>query len=121
MERKYILTDAMSLKEICSAIYEADIKYKRIVGREAIKKFIESNTDQITSKIRRESYSYGLSLITGYQFPTVGSKEGIVDIARGGAVINVGIANPNRVDTNDLSNWDNGKLELELRILYINQ
>ena len=115
-ERNFILTDAMSLKEISPAVYDADIKYKRIVGPEAIKAFIEDNKENLSCKIKRKGYAYGLSKLTGYTFETV--EDSMVDVPFGGAVINIGTANSTRVNLNDEENWDQGYLDLELRVMY---
>lgn len=113
----YYLTDAMSLKEVGTGIRDAEIKYTRITDPELIKNYIEEHKELITSRIKREGYSYGLFKITGYEFPV--SEENIIDLPRGGVAINIGLSNPTKADANIKENWDLGLIDLELRIIEI--
>ena len=65
-------------------------------------------------------YAYGLSKLTGYEFPSVESGGNtLVDAPYDSMVINVGLANPTREDIDSEENWDRGLLELELRVITI--
>lgn len=119
-ELTIFLTDSYSLKTIASGISEATIEYRLIKGTENIKKFIEEVKDNVTCKIKRPGHAYGLSKITGYEFPAVeAGGNTIVDAPYDSMVINVGLANPTREDIDDFENWDRGFLELELRVIVI--
>lgn len=122
MEKELIifLTDSYSLKTIASGVQEASIEYQLIKGTENIKKFIEEVRDNLTCKIKRPGYAYGLSKLTGYEFPSVESGGNtLVDAPYDSMVINVGLANPTREDIDSEENWDRGLLELELRVITI--
>ena len=69
---------------------------------------------------RCSSTAYGLSKLTGYEFPSVESGGNtLVDAPYDSMVINVGLANPTREDIDSEENWDRGLLELELRVITI--
>lgn len=119
MEKDLIiyLTDSYSLKMIASGIQEATIEYKLIKGAENIKNFIEETRENITCKIKRSGYAYGLSKLTGYEFPVVSNT--IIDAPYDSVIINVGLANPTREEIDNKENWDCGFFELELRVITI--
>lgn len=119
-ELKYFLTDSYSLKTIAPGIQEAIIEYRLIRGTEDIKNFIEEVRDNLTSKIKRPGYAYGLSKLTGYEFSAVElGANTIIDAPYDSMVINVGLSNPTRNDIDNPENWNRGLFELELRVITI--
>lgn len=118
-ELKYFLTDSYSLKMIAPGIHEASIEYRLIKGTNNIRNFMEEIRDNLTSKIKRPGYAYGLSKLTGYEFSAVETGNTIIDAPYDSMVINVGLSNPTREDIDNKENWNRGLFELELRVITI--
>ena len=117
-KKRMVLTDSMSLKTIAAAIYEANLEYRRIVGNPAVIEYLLENRENIECMIKREGYSKGLNFLTnGFEFPS--SKEFMVDGENGSTLIHVGRYDTSGRDIENLKNWEDGFIELELRIIEI--
>ena len=121
-EKNYCyVTDYGSINTISPGVRKSTISVERITGSENIKNFFDEikKNYSIVNKMKRDGYAYGLSRVSGIDFPV--AKDPLVDAPYGSIVVWVGISNPTKMDSNNKENWDKGYFNLELTVGKINK